>query len=281
MRIVLPLVSDRSGRLLWSKTLCLLVAVLPGTVLALQWAQHDLGPRPITEALHGTGEWTVRFLLLALLVTPARTVLDWPGVVRLRRMLGVTAACYAGAHLTIFALDQGWNPLRVVHEIATRVYLTLGFVTWCGVMVLAWTSTDGWQRRLGRGWKRLHRWVYALTFLGLVHYGLQSKADVSAAIFAFGVYAWAMLWRAAPRRLWLLPGLALASGGAAALAEAVWYAVRNHVNPLLVLAANLNTAFGPRPAVWVALAGAGIVAAALLRRLRGGRRRGPAAVPAA
>src|SRR3954468_2837422 len=77
---------DPAGRFSALKAATLLLILWPGAELGLRWAMHDLGGRPVTEVLHGLGDWAVRFLLLALAVTPARTVLDWPRVVLLRRM---------------------------------------------------------------------------------------------------------------------------------------------------------------------------------------------------
>jgi sulfoxide reductase heme-binding subunit YedZ len=271
-------VRDYSGRLSALKIVTLLLLLLPGAMLAAQWITQDLGPRPITEVIHGTGLWAIRFLVIALAVTPARAVLDWSSVVMLRRMIGVAAACYAVAHLTLYCLDQKWDLLKVASEIALRFYLTVGFVTLLGLLALAITSTDGWQKSLGRNWKRLHKIIYVLVVMALFHYAVQSKADVSDAVFLAGLVTWLMLWRVAPRRwqakLWPLPELALGAGLVAALLEAGWYGVRNGVNVLMVLSANLDVSFGPRPAVDVALAGLAVFAVAALRRLAKRMRRG-------
>jgi len=270
------LVRDHGGRLSYLKLVTLLLALWPGVALAVQWYTHDLGPRPVTEVIHGTGLWAIRFLVITLAVTPARALLDWSRVVLLRRMLGVTAACYAGAHLLLFCVDKKWNLWTVAGEIALRFYLTIGFVTLLGLLALAITSTDGWQKRLGQGWKRLHKIVYVLGVLALFHYAVQSKADVTDPVFLAGLFAWLMLWRLLPRRyqakLWPLPELALAAGLLAALMEAGWYAVRNSVNPLMVLSANLDISYGPRPAVAAALVCLALVAVVAVRRLA--KRRG-------
>jgi sulfoxide reductase heme-binding subunit YedZ len=273
---VTGLVRDPAGRFSWLKTSVLLFAALPAIVLVLRWQAHALGPRPITEAIHVTGLWAVRFLLLTLAVTPARAVLDWGRVVMLRRMLGVTAACFAATHLSLYALDQKWRLLHVASEIALRFYLTIGFIALLGLLLLAVTSTDGWQRRLGARWKRLHRLVYGITGLALFHYALQSKADVTGAVLLAGLFAWLMGWRLLRRRWqqrpWPVLPLSLAAAAAAALIEAAWYAVRNHVDPRLVLGTNLDLSDGPRPAEWVLIAGAMLFAIAVLRRLA--KRRG-------
>lgn len=264
------IVRDPAGRLSALKIATLLLVLLPGASLALDWWMQDLGPRPITEVIHGTGLWAIRFLVITLAVTPVRGLFDWPRVVMLRRMLGVTAACYAVAHLTLYARDQQWNLVKVVTEIASRFYLTIGFVALCGLLALAITSTDGWQKHLGRNWKRLHKLVFVIAPLALFHYGVQSKADVSDMIFLTGLFLWLMFWRLLPRRLqtklWPLPGFALGAGLAAALIEAAWYVVRNNVDGWRVLAANLNLNFGPRPAVAVVIAGFVLIGAVLLRR---------------
>ena len=163
---------------------------------------------------------------------------------------------------------------KVVTEIALRFYLTIGFVALCGLLALAITSTDGWQRSLGRNWKRLHKLVFVIAPLALFHYGIQSKADVSDMIFLTGLFLWLMFWRLLPRRLqtrvWPLPGFALGAGLVAALIEAAWYMVRNGLTGdkvLQVLAANLDLSFGPRPAVAVVIVGFLAVGAVLLRRL--------------
>ncbi len=275
MRATAP-VRDPAGRFSWLKAAVLVFALSHAVVLLLRWQAHDLGPRPITEAIHVTGLWAVRFLLLSLAVTPARAVLDWGRVVMLRRMLGVTAACYAGAHLMLYALDQQWHWLHVASEIALRFYLTIGFVALLGLTALAVTSTDGWQRRLGARWKRLHRLAYGIAVLALFHYAIQSKADVTGAVLLAGLFAWLMYWRVLKRRwqqkLWPLVPLALGAAATASVIEAGWYAVRNHVDPLLVWSANLDLSYGPRPAVWVLIVGLLLAGVAGLRRWR--RRRG-------
>jgi sulfoxide reductase heme-binding subunit YedZ len=277
---------DHGGRFSPLKAVTLLLVVCPAAELAVRWALHDLGGRPVTEVLHGLGDWTIRFLLLTLAVTPARAVLDWSGVVKLRRMLGVTTACYAGAHLVLYCIDKKWNPLTVASEIALRFYLAIGFAALLMLGVLAVTSTDGWQKRLGWRWKRLHRLVFLALPLALWHYFLQSKSDVTEPVFVAGLACWLVLWRLAPRR-WqgrvaVLPPLALLAGLATAGIEAAWYALATGVHALAVLQANLDVSFGPRPAVTVALYGLALFVVAWLRRMRARGRCGPkrrAAVP--
>ncbi len=261
---------DPAGLLSALKAATLLLMLWPGALMAVQWSNAELGPRPVTEVILGTGLWAIRLLLISLAVTPTRALLDWPRVVMLRRLTGVGAACYAVAHLVLFFVDHKWNVAMVVSEIALRFYLTIGFGVLLGLIALAVTSTDGWQKRLGQNWKRLHKIIYPLAVLALFHYAVQSKADISDAVFLAGLFAWLMLWRALPRRwqtkLWILPELAIGAGLLAALIEAGWYAVRNGVNPLMVLSANLDIDYGPRPALAAALIAAALLLAVPVRR---------------
>lgn len=270
---------DHAGRFSALKAVAFGLILCPAAYLALRWAGHDLGGRPVTEVIHGIGDWTVRLLLATLAVTPLRTVLDWRGVLLLRRMLGVSTACYAVAHLTLYCVDNNWMMGFVVSEIIRRFYLTIGFVTLSGLVVLGITSTDGWQKRLGRNWKRLHKLVFPLCALALFHYFLQSKADVTNAVFAAGLFSWLVFWRLAPRRwqgrLWLLPVLAVLAALATAGIEASWYGLATRVNVQRVLLANLYVSYGLRPAVQILLTTFAIGVLAALRRLMPRRRRPP------
>jgi methionine sulfoxide reductase heme-binding subunit len=273
--------NDHAGRFSALKAATLLLVLLPGATIAFNWWTGALGGRPITEAIHGMGDWAARLLVITLAVTPARALFDWPRVVLLRRMIGVATACYAGTHLLLYCLDNKWNLLVVASEIVLRFYLTIGFVTLTGLMVLAFTSTDGWQKHLGRNWKRLHKIVFALAVLALFHYFLQSKAAVTNAVFLAGLFFWLGLWRMLPRRwqtkLWPLPVLSLAAALLTAAVEASWYGLATRVDVQRVLLANLDIAFGLRPSAEVLLAGLAVFAVAALCRLL--RRRRPSVAP--
>ena len=262
--------TDHAGRLSALKAAVLALALYPAASLLLRWGMAGLGPRPLTEAIHFSGDWAVRLLVLALAVTPARVVFNWARVVLVRRMLGVAAALYALLHLLLYVADQKWNLLTIASEIVLRFYLTVGFVVVLGLSVLAWTSTDGWQRRLRQRWKTLHRWAYPLTALALFHYALQAKINAVEAIFWFGLFLWLMLWRALPRpqqpRLAVLAALAPVAALLTAATEIAWYGLATKVPAWRVFQANL--AFDPalRPASRVLLVGLAVVALAGLRR---------------
>ncbi|MFC0410134.1 protein-methionine-sulfoxide reductase heme-binding subunit MsrQ [Roseomonas elaeocarpi] len=256
---------DRGGRFSPFKSAVFALTILPGLLTGVRWIVGDLGGEPYMEATHQTGLWAIRFLLISLAVTPLRYLLDWPGVVVLRRMLGLAGLAYALVHFLLYVIDQKFNLFHVVSEIVLRLYLTIGFVALAGLCVLGWTSTDAALRRMGRRWKQLHRLVFPIVVLAALHFYMQSKVDVSEAVMVSGFFLWLVFWRLLPatRRasipvlLLLVPAAAL---GAAAL-EYAWYALATRVPAILVLKANLGFDLGPRPAVWVAMAA---VVAALL-----------------
>ncbi|TAJ37289.1 MAG: sulfoxide reductase heme-binding subunit YedZ [Reyranella sp.] len=236
----------------WLRLVTLVGLCLPAAELAWRWYADELGPRPVTLATHSTGDWAVVFLLVSLAMTPARTLFDWMPLIHIRRRIGVAAALYAVAHLLIYVLDQKWNLLVVATEIVKRFYLTIGFAALLVLVALALTSTNGWQRRLKRNWKRLHWLVYPAVAVALVHFFIQSKVKIGEAAFAAGLFTWLMLWRVLPLRLRTsYAGLALLAVGATLLTvvfEASWYGLVNKIDPMRILLANLDPELAPRPA---------------------------------
>ncbi len=258
-------------KIFWLRLATLTGLCLPALELAWRWYADELGPRPVTVATHATGDWAVIFLLLSLAMTPLRATLDWMPLVHVRRRIGVAAALYAGGHLLIYVLDQKWNLIVVATEIAKRFYLTIGFAALLALAALAVTSTNGWQKRLKRNWKRLHWLIYPAALLAIVHFFIQSKVKIGEAAFAAGLLAWLMLWRVLPPRLRTsYPGLLLLAAGAtlATVAfEAAWYGLVNGIDPLRVLAANIDPDLAPRPAQKVLAASLIVVAIVAVRRV--------------
>jgi methionine sulfoxide reductase heme-binding subunit len=254
----------------WLRLVTLVGLCLPALDLAWRWYTDDLGARPVTLATHITGDWTVIFLLCSLALTPARAVFDWMPLVQIRRRIGVAAALYAGLHFMIYVADQKWNLVVVALEIAKRFYLTIGFTALLMLAALAITSTNGWQRRLKRNWKRLHWLVYPAAVLAILHFFIQSKANVGEASVAAGLFAWLMIWRFMPvnlRKGYLgLVLLAIGATLAALMFEVGWYGLVNHVDPMRVLKAEFNPDLAPRPTLKVLLAGVLVIVLAATRR---------------
>ena len=258
-------------KIFWLRLVTLIGLCLPALELAWRWYNGDLEPRPVTVATHATGDWAVIFLMLSLAMTPARALFDWMPLVQIRRRIGVAAALYAGAHFMIYVLDQKWNLVVVATEIIKRFYLTIGFVALLMLVVLAVTSTDGWQKRLRRNWKRLHWLIYPAAFIAIVHFFIQSKVKIGEPAFTAGLFAWLMLWRVLPSRLQRsylgLALLAVASTLAAVVFEAAWYGLVNGRDPTVVLLANLDPELAFRPAHKVLIASLLVIIAVALRRL--------------
>jgi sulfoxide reductase heme-binding subunit YedZ len=274
---------DRRGRFLPFKAAVLASLFVPGALYAFWLATGELGGRPVMEAIHGMGLWTIRLLLVSLAITPFARALDFPSLLLVRRNVGVAAACYAVAHLSLYVVDQNFKLLTVVGEIALRFYLTIGFVALLVLLALAFTSTDAWVKKLGRNWKRLHRLAYPVGAVALLHFYIQSKLNVSEPVFVSGLFVWLMAWRVVPET-WrrtqgiafvaaLYGGLAVVSSVATAGLEFAWYGLATKVNPLRVLYANETIGRGLRPAHWVFVVTASLVVVFVVRRL--GRSRQP------
>jgi methionine sulfoxide reductase heme-binding subunit len=160
------------------KPLVFLAALAPFAVLVWRGVTHQLGANPIEAITLFTGRWTLRFLLVALAVTPLRRLTGWHEVIRYRRMLGLFAFFYATLHFsTYIVLDQFFEWAFILKDIAKRPYITVGFAAFVLLVPLALTSTKGWIRRLGRRWQVLHRLVYVSGVLAIVHFLWKVKAD--------------------------------------------------------------------------------------------------------
>jgi sulfoxide reductase heme-binding subunit YedZ len=176
------------------KPLVFLVSLLP----ALWWgwqaysvAMGDfgrLGPDPAKTLALVSGEWSIRMLVLALAVTPLRYLLNMPALWRLRRMIGLYAFFYTFLHFFVFLLlllQLNWADLGV--EIVERPYITVGFLSFLVLLVLAATSFDAAQRRLGRRWKALHRFVYLAGILAILHLVWIVRSDFADALLYGGL----------------------------------------------------------------------------------------------
>jgi sulfoxide reductase heme-binding subunit YedZ len=228
----------------------------PALAVAVAGATGGLGAEPVERAQDEAGRWALRFLLLSLAVTPLRLLWRWNRLILVRRMIGVAALLYATAHLAAHVALEDWRLAAVAGEIATRVYLTLGAAALAGLVVLGATSTDNAVRRLGAArWQALHRASYPIAVLAVTHFFLQTRLDPSEAFVVSGLLAWLLTFRvlrwttgaATPAA-----ALAVAAGVtvAVALGEAVFFHLRFDAPLASLLAANLQTGAGVRPA-WI------------------------------
>jgi len=172
------------------------LCLLPFGVLAYQALTAALGPDPAEAIMHVTGEWSLRFLALTLLITPLRRYVSWSVLFKLRRMLGLFAFFYACVHLVSFGhFFVGWTPAILLEELVERPYITAGFVGWLLMLPLAVTSTRKMQRRLRRNWLRLHKLVYPAAMAACLHLLWQTRSDIGEALVYIAVFLLLLGWR--------------------------------------------------------------------------------------
>lgn len=180
------------------KALVAIGCVIPfGLLVARAAGFGDLGANPVQEVLHTLGKTGLNLLLITLAITPIRKEIGLNWLVGLRRTLGLAVFGYILLHATTYAvLDQGlaWGSLLV--DVTQRPYITLGFLGLVLMVPLAVTSTNAMQRRLGRRWSRLHRLVYPISVLGVIHFFWQVKIDVSEPVLYATVLALLLGYRA-------------------------------------------------------------------------------------
>jgi methionine sulfoxide reductase heme-binding subunit len=257
----------------FEKAMAAALAAAPAVWLAFLSYDGGLGARPVTEAIRTSGDWALRLLWLVLLIAPARRILGLPRLVRGRRILGIGAFGLAALHFALYAFDLQFDWLGVARETVLRLYLTIGAVALAGLATLAATSNDYAVARIGSvRWNSLHRAIYVIAALSILHFLLRSRTDTFEPMLMLGFLIWLIGYRAIHRLIGdvtprTLLGLAAASAAATALAEAAWHAAATGVDPLRLLAAHFDLANGLRPAGWVLLAGIAAAAAAIRRRL--------------
>ncbi len=160
------------------------VLVHVGALVPLAWLIFDaaagrLSVNPIQDIEQRTGKYALILLALSLWCTPANILTGWAVVTRWRRPLGLYAFGYAALHfLTFIGLDYGFNFRFLWADVAGKRYIFVGLAALLILIPLALTSTKGWQRRLGKAWRKLHRWVYLAGGLVVVHYVWAVKADI-------------------------------------------------------------------------------------------------------
>jgi sulfoxide reductase heme-binding subunit YedZ len=162
----------------FAKPLVFLLCLLPMASIVWRIFFGDLGSDPIETITFATGDWTLRFLLITLAVTPFRQWFGLSSLVRFRRMLGLYVFFYACCHFLVwFILDHALSFSEMIEDIIDRPYITFGFSALMLLIPLAITSNNAMVRKLGRRWKKLHQLVYAIIILGVLHYLWLTKAD--------------------------------------------------------------------------------------------------------
>lgn len=169
-------------------------SVIPGGSLYYEYLNDKLGINPFAELIERSGFWAVVYLLITLSVTPLRRWLtwlskqlkasygkrlsDWNYLIKSRRQVGLWSFFYASVHLFIYMhFELDWWIEDLWLDVSERYFISLGILTWIGLVLLALTSPDKIRRAMGKNWRRLHRLMYALSILGVLHIALEAKPN--------------------------------------------------------------------------------------------------------
>jgi len=157
----------------------LLYALLSGLVMGDQ----------VKFMQHVTGDTVLSCLMLTLAITPLRRITGWNEIIRVRRLIGLSAFWYACLHLTTYVVfDQDFSLMEITKDIVKHPWVLVGFTGFLCLLPLAITSTNGWIRRLGgKKWNRLHRLVYVAAVSGVLHYLWLVKKDTTYPLLYGGV----------------------------------------------------------------------------------------------
>ena len=181
----------------WSKAAAFFACF--GPLAWLGWRAYNvrLTANPVEFVQHFTGDWTLRFLLITLSITPLRKLFGLPDLIPFRRMFGLFAFTYVCLHfLTYLWPDQNFNFGGMMKDVAKRPFVTVGFLGFVLLLPLALTSTKGWIRRLGgKRWQALHRLIYVIALCGVIHYYWLVKSDHRLPLLYGAILAVLLLYR--------------------------------------------------------------------------------------
>ncbi len=178
-------------------------ALAPLALLIVDGMRDNLTANPIQDVTLRTGKTALVLLVLSLAATPVNTVFGFRPALKVRRALGLYAFLYVSLHFLIFiGLDYGFDPELIYEAILEKRYALVGFTAGLILLPMAATSTKGWMRRLGKNWKRLHRFVYVAALLVIVHYIWLVKSDFRQPLVYGGVVVFLLILRLPFIRQW-------------------------------------------------------------------------------
>jgi sulfoxide reductase heme-binding subunit YedZ len=172
----------------WLLILTHVGGLIPLAVLLWDWSQDNLTVNPIQAVTLRTGRFAIILLILSLAITPINSLFGWRKVIPLRKWLGLYSALYVGIHFLIFiGVDYGFNLSFIAADLLTKRYVIVGFFAGLILLPLVLTSTKGWQKRLRKNWKRLHKLVYIAGLLASTHFIWQVKSDIRVPLIYAGI----------------------------------------------------------------------------------------------
>ena len=162
----------------FTKPVLFMLCLVPLSSLIWRAFYGDLGANPIETITRGTGDWTLRFLLITLSISPLRQWFGLSGLLRFRRLFGLYVFFYACCHFSIWLIfDHAFDFADMIEDIVERPYITVGFSALMLLIPLAITSNNAMLKKLGKSWKKLHQLTYLVVTLGVLHFLWLVKAD--------------------------------------------------------------------------------------------------------
>ena len=173
-----------------------ILSTIPFILITFKIFFNKLGPEPIKEITHHTGEWTLLFLIITLSMSPLKQLTNLNIWISARRMLGLFAFFYASLHmLTYVALDYRFDMNEISKDIVTKRYIFVGFAAWLLLVPLALTSSTRMVKLLKQYWKKLHRLIYVIAFLGVIHFIWLVKKDLTEPLIYLLIVLFLLLFR--------------------------------------------------------------------------------------
>jgi len=183
------------------KAVVFALGLIPLVRLVVLGVMDNLGANPVEFVIRSNGTWALTFLLITLGITPLRKISGMNWLLVLRRMLGLYAFFYAVLHFLSYVwLDQWFDWASIVKDVAKHRYVLVGFAGFLCLIPLAVTSTNAMMRRLGRNWQKLHKLVYLIGVLGVIHYWWLVKKDLTQPIIYGVILALLLAYRAINRK---------------------------------------------------------------------------------
>ena len=162
------------------KSVIFFLSSIPFIIIIAKIFLYQLGPEPIKEITHHTGEWTLLFLVFTLLMSPLKRFTNLNIWISIRRMLGLFAFFYASLHMfTYVGLDYQFDLSAISKDILTKKFIFVGFAAWLLMIPLALTSSKKMMSVLRKNWKKLHRLIYLISILGVIHFLWLVKKDLT------------------------------------------------------------------------------------------------------
>ena len=173
-----------------------ILSLFPFFIIAYKIFFNQLGPEPVKEITHHTGEWTLIFIILTLAMTPFKKITKLNVWISLRRMLGLFVFFYATIHmLTYVVIDYRLDLQSISKDIFTKRFIFVGFAAWLLLTPLALTSSKKAMMLLKDKWKKIHRLIYIIAILGVVHFIWLVKKDLTEPLIYMAIILILLLFR--------------------------------------------------------------------------------------